>query len=423
MLSDRKYEFDVALSFAGEDRIYVSQLANTLRRRGVKVFYDIYEKHTLWGKNLYTHLSEVYQNKARYCVMFLSQHYAMKLWTNHEREAAQARAFLEHEEYILPVRLDGTHIPGIPTTICYLSWPPESAKTISDAVLSKLGKVSPQKVKRPHGGNTDYLVRHYTEMIDAYEQAIQLDPKDAYTYTLKGDALYELKRYEEALAAYEQAIQLDPDNPYLYIEKGHILSELERYEEALSAYEQYLEYSPKDPFVQGCKGIVLYDLERYEEALDACERSLQLDPDDAFIHSYKGMILYALDCLEEALNSYERSLQLDSQSDFVYCLKADVLSELERYEEALAAYEQAIQLDPNYASAYKGKGNALYELKCYKEALDAFNRAIQLNPKDAEVYIYKGNTLKHILADEKNTRKLTKKSPNSALVDSEREKS
>ncbi len=100
MISDKNYEFDVALSFAGEDRDFVSQLANALRRRGVKVFYDRYEKHTLWGKNLYTHLSEVYQSKARYCVMFLSQYYAMKLWTNHEREAAQARAFLEHEEYI-----------------------------------------------------------------------------------------------------------------------------------------------------------------------------------------------------------------------------------------------------------------------------------------------------------------------------------
>src|SRR6266516_6683124 len=341
MISDKNYEFDVALSFAGEDRDFVSQLANALRRRGVKVFYDRYEKHTLWGKNLYTHLSEVYQSKARYCVMFLSQYYAMKLWTNHEREAAQARAFLEHEEYILPVRLDDTQIPGIPTTIGYLSWPPESAKTIADAVLSKLGKVSPQQVKRPHRDNADYLVKHYVEMLDAYEQAIQLDPNDAYTYTLKGDALYDLKRYEEALAAYEQAIQLEPD--------------------------------------------------------------------DAFIHSYKGMILDALERTEEALAAYERSLQLDSQSDFVYALKADALSELERFEEALAAYEQAIQLDPSYASAYKGKDNALYELKRYKEALGAFNQAIRLNPKDADVYVHKGNTLKHLLADEKNARKITKK--------------
>ena len=44
MTSDRSYEFEVALSFAGEDRSLASKLANILRRRGVKVFFDEYEK-------------------------------------------------------------------------------------------------------------------------------------------------------------------------------------------------------------------------------------------------------------------------------------------------------------------------------------------------------------------------------------------
>ena len=115
-------------------------MAEALKSRGLNVFYDQYEKATLWGKNLYTYLSDVYQNKARYCVMFLSKHYAAKLWTNHEREAAQARAFSENEEYILPVRLDNTVIPGIPPTVSYLSWPPETAETIAEALMEKIGR-------------------------------------------------------------------------------------------------------------------------------------------------------------------------------------------------------------------------------------------------------------------------------------------
>ena len=125
--------------------------------RGLNVFYDKYEKSTLWGKNLYTYLSDVYQHKARYCVVFLSQHYAAKLWTNHEREAAQARAFSENEEYILPVRLDDTKIPGIPPTVAYLSWPPETAETIADAIVEKLGK-SPQVPGFTERTDMDWLV-------------------------------------------------------------------------------------------------------------------------------------------------------------------------------------------------------------------------------------------------------------------------
>ena len=54
------YSFDIALSFAGEDRQYVEEVAKVLRLMGFRVFYDKYETVSLWGKNLYTHLSEVY---------------------------------------------------------------------------------------------------------------------------------------------------------------------------------------------------------------------------------------------------------------------------------------------------------------------------------------------------------------------------
>ena len=84
-----EYEYDVALSFAGEDRQHVEALAELLEKNGYKVFYDKYERAQLWGKNLYTHLSSVYKDKARYCVTFLSEHYARKLWANHELENAQ----------------------------------------------------------------------------------------------------------------------------------------------------------------------------------------------------------------------------------------------------------------------------------------------------------------------------------------------
>jgi hypothetical protein len=112
--------YDVALSFAGEDRKHAKALADLLKADGYSVFYDENELAKLWGKNLYDHLSLVYRDRASYCVMFLSKHYGQKLWTNHERESAQARAFAENREYILPIRLDDTEIPGISQTVGYL---------------------------------------------------------------------------------------------------------------------------------------------------------------------------------------------------------------------------------------------------------------------------------------------------------------
>lgn len=114
------FEFDIALSFAGENRAYVADVAERLRSQGIRVFYDQYEQATLWGKNLYDRLDYVYRRAARYCILFISEPYANKVWTNHERQSAQARALEENREYVLPVRFDDTEIPGLRSTIGYI---------------------------------------------------------------------------------------------------------------------------------------------------------------------------------------------------------------------------------------------------------------------------------------------------------------
>lgn len=139
-LSGSPFKYDVVLSFAGEDREIVEALAILLRDSGYKVFYDRFEESKLWGKNLYDYLSDIYRNQGRYCVMFLSEHYAKKLWTLHERQNAQERAFKEHREYILPIRIDDTKIPGILDTVGYIDVREKSVEEIFELLKDKLGK-------------------------------------------------------------------------------------------------------------------------------------------------------------------------------------------------------------------------------------------------------------------------------------------
>lgn len=138
----RYYEYEVAFSFAGEDRVFVEKIAKLLKNRGIRIFYDFYEKSNLWGKDLYEHLDNVYRKKSKFCVLFLSVNYKQKVWTNHERKSAQARAFEEHNEYILPIRLDNTEIEGIRPTLGYIDGTNESPKGIANLIQNKLNEGS-----------------------------------------------------------------------------------------------------------------------------------------------------------------------------------------------------------------------------------------------------------------------------------------
>jgi len=141
------FEYDVAISFAGEQRAEAEAIADCLKSAGVKVFYDRYEQADLWGKNLYEHLSDVYQKKARYCLMLVSAAYAAKVWPTHERRNAQARALLQSTEYILPVRFDETEIPGLPGTVGYLRFEEHGVQGIYTNLLQKLNG-SPESPER-----------------------------------------------------------------------------------------------------------------------------------------------------------------------------------------------------------------------------------------------------------------------------------
>lgn len=132
------YEYDVCLSFAGENRDYVQMVARGLQAHGVRVFYDEDEKVKLWGKNLTEHFDRIYRKASRYCVMFISEHYARKPWTRHERRSALARALEEEEEYILPARFDDTELEGLPPTVSYLDLTEIAPATLVDHLVEKL---------------------------------------------------------------------------------------------------------------------------------------------------------------------------------------------------------------------------------------------------------------------------------------------
>jgi TIR domain len=129
--------YDIALSFAGENRAYVEEVATGLKAAGVSVFYDGFEKAKLWGKNLIDHLAEIYSN-SRYVVMFVSKEYVAKAWTMLERKHAQDRALFAQEEYILPAKFDDTPVPGMTTTVAFQDLRTMPPGELVELILAKL---------------------------------------------------------------------------------------------------------------------------------------------------------------------------------------------------------------------------------------------------------------------------------------------
>jgi hypothetical protein len=130
--------YDVALSFAGEDRHIVKEIAEALDEHSISVFYDKYEKAKMWGKRLDNYFKSTYAKNTRYVIPFISEHYPKKDWTNFEFSIANAEAKKRDIEFILPIRIDDTPIVGIPDSVGYLDYNDEGTEGIVKTILYKL---------------------------------------------------------------------------------------------------------------------------------------------------------------------------------------------------------------------------------------------------------------------------------------------
>jgi len=143
------FEFDVAVSFADEDRKYVSEVVAALHQSGVRVFYDADQAVALWGKDLVEAFDSVYRHRSRYVVIFVSAHYARKQWTQRELQSALARALREKREYVLPARFDDSDLPGLPPTVGHIDCRRMLPDQVADVILRKLREVHEKPASAP----------------------------------------------------------------------------------------------------------------------------------------------------------------------------------------------------------------------------------------------------------------------------------
>ena len=95
-MSQDAFEYDVALSFASQDRGIAEELLRQLQEKNISVFLDEYKPGDRWGQDMLDHLVSLYSRKARYCVLLISQHYPLQSWIEDKHSAARERSFRDH---------------------------------------------------------------------------------------------------------------------------------------------------------------------------------------------------------------------------------------------------------------------------------------------------------------------------------------
>jgi hypothetical protein len=152
--------YDVALSFAGEDRSIARQIAESLTNENLNVFFDESSSAELWGQNLFDYLEKVYAD-SRLCIVLLSKSYLEGQWTQNELRNLIAHSKKRPSFSILPLHIGDAPLPRDLANVGYVQWDSVSPQDLTLLVKERLASLAPPKSETPQ--EKIHVIRRETE--------------------------------------------------------------------------------------------------------------------------------------------------------------------------------------------------------------------------------------------------------------------
>jgi cytochrome c-type biogenesis protein CcmH/NrfG len=140
-------------------------------------------------------------------------------------------------------------------------------------------------------------------------RALAQFPDDARIHYVLALAMSDAQRRFEAIDAYYEAVRLNPDFFEAYNNLSRLLGEEGRFDEALSALSQAIRLRPKLAELRANLSNTLRDNWELEKALAAAKKSLELNPDLAEGYSNLGAALLSLGQFEESIDASRNAIQ------------------------------------------------------------------------------------------------------------------
>ena len=231
------------------------------------------------------------------------------------------------------------------------------------------------------------------EAIQTYRQALELDPNDASAYNNLGGALVGQGDLEESIRVYRQALELDPNDADIYYNFGRALIGQGNLEEAVQVYYQALEINPNDADVYYYLGKALTGQKKLEVAIKAYAKALEINPNLTVVYNNLGPVLQKQGRLDEAVQVYYHALEISPNDASIHNNLGQAFQKQGRLEEATQAYHRAVEINPDYMKAYNNLGLVLQEQGSLEAAVQVYHRAVEISPDDADAYNNLGNAL------------------------------
>ena len=221
------------------------------------------------------------------------------------------------------------------------------------------------------------------------------------SYAAEGETHFTAGDLGKAIEAYQQALRVDPKNADLWAEQARIqvystklltidAARQTRFDEAKKSIENAIAVSPDSSLAYAVKSFYLDwyatsglagDQEQalLSQAEQAAVKALQLDNQNTLALAFYAEILVDQQKIDQADQNIKKALATDSTLMDVHRINGFLMESVANYPQAIDEYKQALQISPNLTFIYMSIGVNYRKILQYELALENFAKAATIN--------------------------------------------
>lgn len=159
--------------------------------------------------------------------------------------------------------------------------------------------------------NEFYFAKNYSQALEAYDEALRLNPKLAEAYNNRGIVKYETGQYASAVEDYTAAIRLKSNFTNALNNRGNAHMALGKLKDAAQDLQAALKLSPGSAAGHNNLGSVYYSMKNYPSALDEYNQAIKLNPKFSEAYYNRAVVYYVQGQYAAAFTDIKMSMNLN----------------------------------------------------------------------------------------------------------------
>ena len=242
-----------------------------------------------------------------------------------------------------------------------------------DAAMRAYYKYNSTSARDPSGRDEDKIIKLFTKSIESGD----LSRSDLIlAYECRGEMWFRRKKiYDKAITDYTKIIELKPKDASAYNMRGRAWYRIGNYDKAIADYTKAIEFNPMNDAYYSNRGYAWFEKEDYDRAITDYKKAIELNPKNAEYN----------DTLKRAMSKKAEQVAAKKEKDAtVYNKRGIAWYEKKNYDKAIADFTKAIDLNPKEGAYYHNRGDAWFNKEDYDRAIANFTKAVELDPKNTK---------------------------------------